>query len=80
MEFGKGDIGHIYRIRAHIDKLQSRIDSNKELRHRARYRMRRAWRKMQWRVRNLIDECHKKVVKFLVANYSVILRPSFETQ
>ena len=35
---------------------------------------------MQWRVRNLIDECHKKVVKFLVANYSVILLPSFETQ
>jgi putative transposase len=80
MEFGKGDIGHIYRICAHMDKLQSRIDSNKELRHKSRYRMRRAWRKMQWRVRNLIDECHKKVVKFLVANYSVILLPSFETQ
>jgi len=80
MEFGKGDIGHIYRICARMDKLQSRIDSSKELRHKARYRMRRAWRKMQWRVRNLIDECHKKVVKFLVANYSVILLPSFETQ
>jgi putative transposase len=80
MEFGKGDIGHIYRICAHMDKLQSRIDDDKTLFHKKRYRMRRAWRKMQWRVRNLVDECHKKIVKFLVANYSVILLPSFETQ
>ena len=42
MEFGKGDIGHIYRICANMHKLQSRIDSNKELRHRACYRMRLA--------------------------------------
>jgi len=63
-----------------MDKLQSRIDENDGLTHKARYRMRRAWRKMQWRVRNLVDECHKKMVKFLCANYSVILLPSFETQ
>lgn len=80
MEFGKGDIGHIYRVCAHMDNLQSRIDSDTTLRHKARYRMRRALRKMQWRVRNLIDECHKKVVHFLCANYSVVLVPSFETQ
>ncbi len=80
MEFGKNDIGHIYRICAHMDKLQSRIAVDKQLRHKARYRIRRAWRKMQWRVHNLVDECHKKIVKFLCANYSVVLLPSFETQ
>lgn len=80
MEFGKGDIGHIYRICAHMDALQSRIDSDTSIRHPRRYRMRRAWRKMQWRVRNLVDECHKKIVRFLLANYSVILLPRFETQ
>ena len=80
IEFGKGDIGRITRLCAHMDKLQSRIDSDKTLRHKARYRMRRAWRKMHWRIRNLIDECHKKIVKFLVSNYSVILLPSFKTQ
>ena len=41
--------------------------------------MRRAWHKMQWRIRNLVDECHKKMVKFLCANYSVILLPAFKT-
>lgn len=80
IEFGKGDIGHIYRICSYMDDLQSRIASTKDLRHKARYRMRRAWRKMQWRVRNLVDECHKKIVKFLCSNYSVVLLPAFETQ
>jgi putative transposase len=80
IEFGAGDIGHIYRICAHMDKLQARINGDKTIRHSARYRMRRAWRKMQWRVHNLVDEAHKKIVKFLCANYEVILLPSFETQ
>jgi putative transposase len=79
-EVGKGDIGHIYRICVRMDKLQSRIDSDKTIRHKQRYRMRRAYRKMQWRVRNLVDECHKKLVKFLCSNYSVVLLPSFETK
>lgn len=77
---GNKDIGHIYRICVRMDKLQSRIDSDKTIRHKKRYRMRRAYRKMQWRVRNLVDECHKKLVKFLCSNYSVVLLPSFETQ
>lgn len=80
MEFGKGDIGHIYRLCKHMDDMQSRIDSDPSVRSRQRYRMRHAWRKMQWRVRNLIDECHKKITNFLVSNYNVILLPSFETQ
>ena len=80
MEFGKGDMKRIKRICDHMDNLQSRLASNKNLRHKQRYRMRRAWRKMQWRIRNLVDECHKKIVKFLCANYSVILLPSFPTQ
>jgi putative transposase len=80
IEFGKGDIGHIYRLCYRMDTLQSQIDGNADLRHRARYHMRRAWRKMHWRIRNLVDDCHKKIVKFLCSNYSVILLPSFDTQ
>ena len=80
IEFGKHDIGHIYRICHHMDNLQSRIAGTPKLRHSSRYRMRRAWRKMQWRVRNLVDECHKKMVSFICSNYSVVLLPAFETQ
>ena len=80
IEFGKNDIGHIYRICHHMDNLQARIATDTKIRHKGRYRMQRAWRKMQWRVRNLVDDCHKKMVKFLCSNYDVVLLPSFETQ
>ena len=80
IEFGKNDIGHIYRICHHMDKLQSRIDTDTRLRHKARYRTQRALRKMHWRIRNLVDDCHKKMVKFLCSNYDVVLLPSFETK
>lgn len=80
IEFGKNDIGHIYRICHHMDNLQARIATDATIRHKGRYRMWRAWRKMQWRIRNLVDDCHKKMIKFLCSNYDVILLPSFETQ
>jgi putative transposase len=79
MEFGKNDMKRLDRLCKHMDDLQSRIDSDKAVRHKGRYRMRRAWRKMHWRIRNLVDECHKKLVKFLCANYDVILLPAFRT-
>lgn len=79
VEVGKGDIGHIYRLCHRMDRLQSRIDSDPLVRHRKRYRMRVALRRMRLRLRNLVDECHKKLVSFLVRNYDVILLPTFET-
>jgi len=72
LEFGKADIGHIYRICAHMDDLHSRIYSKQSNRvsAKSRYRMRRAWRKMQWKIRCLIDKVHKKMVHFILANYT----------
>jgi putative transposase len=32
---------------------------------------------MQQHIHDLVDECHKKIVRFLVNNYDVILLPSF---
>jgi putative transposase len=81
IEFGKGDIGRIYRLCAHMDALQSRIERKENRPNGKRRRhMRQALYRMQARVRNLIDECHKKMVHFLCMNYSVVLLPSFKTQ
>jgi len=81
LEFGKANIGHIYRICAHMDDLQSRIYSKTvRIGPKSRYRMRRAWRKMQWRIRSLVDEVHKKMVRFILANYAVVLLPTFESK
>jgi putative transposase len=88
IEFGKNDIGHLYRLCHHLDKLRSEIDLlpkrplDPELKrhtHRKRWRMRRAWLRASQHIRNLVDDYHKKVVHFLVTHYDVVLLPAFET-
>jgi putative transposase len=88
IEFGKNDIGHIYRLCHHLDRLRSEIDllpkrcADLELKryvHRKRWRMRRAWLRASLRIRNLVDDYHKKVVHFLVTCYDVVLLPALET-
>ena len=78
-EWGKNDIGRIVRLCHVLDKLHSKW-SGKDVRHRRRYRLKRAGRKIRKRVRNLVDEFHKKLSKWLCENYRVILLPVFKTQ
>jgi putative transposase len=77
IEFSKGDKGRIVRLCHHMDNLQSRIDLCKNARKSRR--MKRALVRMQHRIRNLVDEMHKKLVSFMVRNYRVILLPDFNT-
>lgn len=78
-EWGKGDIGRIYRLCHSLDKLQSKW-SQANVRHKQRYNMKRAGTKIRKKIRNLVDELHKKMVKWLVENFRVVLLPEFETQ
>ena len=78
LEVGKGDMGHIVRLCSHMDKLQSKA-ALKTTSHRSRRHMHRAGWRLQGRVRNLVDELHKKLSTFLVRNYSTVLLPTFET-
>lgn len=77
-EWGKGDIARIYRLCHAYDKLQSKW-SQKEVRQRKRYRLKRAAMRVQFKIRNLVDDLHKKMVKWLCMNHRVVLIPSFET-
>jgi putative transposase len=77
-EWGKGDITRIYRLCCAYDKLQSKW-SQKNVRHRRRYKMKRAGLRIQAKIRNLVDDLHKKMVSWLCHNYKVILLPSFKT-
>jgi IS605 OrfB family transposase len=61
-----------------LDKLQSEV-SKPELRHRRRHRLKKAMQRARVRIRNLVDDCHHKVVKELCLNYTTILLPLFET-
>jgi putative transposase len=78
-KWGHQDISRIYRLCRHYDKLQSQW-SQSEIRHRKRYRLKRAGARLQMKIRNLIDDLHKKLVKFLCKNYTRIIIPKFETQ
>jgi putative transposase len=82
IEVGKQDIQRIDRLCWHLDKLQSeevRLKKDPDKKRR-RQGLRRAMMRLRKRVRNLIDDVHKKLARFLVVNYTTILLPTFETQ
>lgn len=78
IEWGKGDVQRIYRLCHAHDKLQSKW-SQKGVRHRRRYRLKKAARRIRKKIRNLVDELHKKLTKWLVSSYETVLLPKFET-
>lgn len=73
---GKHDVGRIQRLCYYLDDLISR---STKVNARKRYRMRKAADKIRLKIRNLIDELHHKVARFLVDNFDLILLPTFET-
>jgi putative transposase len=79
MKLGKSDIPRIYWLCNSYDKLQSKW-SQPEINHRKRYRYKKAGARIQRRIRNLVDEFHKKTTKWVCENYSTIFPPKFETQ
>ncbi|GBC05058.1 hypothetical protein RclHR1_00600021 [Rhizophagus clarus] len=81
VEWGKNDIGRIYRLCHAYDKLQSKRDQihgkrNKQKRYRLRHVMLQIYKK----IRCLVNDCHYKLVKWLCENYYIILLPEFRTQ
>src|SRR3546814_622058 len=77
IEWGAGDRTRLFRLCRAYDDLQSRWTKEK---HRKRYKMKRAGRRLQERIRNLVHEVHCKLVKWLVTHFDVVLLPKFETQ
>jgi putative transposase len=79
VEWGAGDMKRIYRLAAAYDDLQRRAHAPGVV-HARRWRMRRAALRVQERIRDLVDEVHKRLAKWLCENYRVVLIPLFETQ
>lgn len=77
-EWGRGDFGRIYRLCYTLDALLSRI-AQPDVRKRRRYTMRRAAHRLRLRIRNLVDDLHKRLVRWLCENHRVVLLPTFET-
>jgi len=80
IDIGNRDITKIYRLCRFTDKLISQ--KTKLAGRKNKYQRQRLQAKIDSlfiRVRNLIDECHKKVAKWLTTEYRLIFLPTFET-
>ena len=77
-EWGAGDMSRIYRLCHAHDKLQAKW-SKPSVRHRQRYCMRVAARRIRLKIRNLVDEVHKRLSKWLCENFRCVVLPKFET-
>ena len=73
---GNHDIGRIQRLCCYLDNLISRIT---KVSAKKRYRMRKAADKIRLKIKNLVDELHHQIARFLVDNFDIILLPTFET-
>jgi putative transposase len=72
IEIGNGDIGRIVRLCQHLDTLISR---STKVNAKQRRSMRKAANRIREKIRNLIDEVHKKAAHYLTTNYGLIFLP-----
>ena len=80
VDIGNNDIAKIYRLCLFIDRLISQKSQLKGQKNKhQRQRVQAKIDSLFIRVRNLIDECHKKVAKWLTSEYRLIFIPTFET-
>ena len=77
-KWGHSDINKIYRLCFYLDRLQS-LWSEKYIGYKRRYRLKKAGARLRMKIRNLVDDAHKKLANFLCKHYDLIMLPKFET-
>lgn len=77
-KIGESDFSRIQRLCVHLDELFSKRSLSKNSQKKRSFT--KAIRKMQQKIKNLIDELHHKTARFLTDNFDCILLPSFETK
>ena len=77
-KWGHSDLKRIYRLCYYLDHLQS-LWTQKNIGHKRRYRLKKAGARLREKIRNLVDDSHKKLANFLCEHYDLIMLPKFET-
>lgn len=75
-KIGEGDFKKIYRLCLNMDKLISKKSIAK---CKAKRNINKALKRLRWKIKDLIDDMHKKTAHFLVINFDEILIPIFKT-
>lgn len=84
---GERDEGRLFRLCKHLDELESRRTSLQKgsnpprflHKHKKRANMKRAASRLRERIRNIVDETHRKTSLWLCRNYDAVLIPEFQT-
>ncbi|MGB3511237.1 MAG: hypothetical protein WBA93_18780 [Microcoleaceae cyanobacterium] len=80
IDIGNRDITRIFRLGQHIDKLISTKTALKGRQNKyKRQGLNKKINSLFIRIKNLIDEVHKKVAKWLTSEYRIIFIPTFES-
>lgn len=74
-KLGQGAFERILRLNLKIDKLISKM--SKETNKHKKTNLKRSIFKVRFKIRNLIDELHWKIIKFLTSRFKVIVFPPF---
>lgn len=77
--FGEIGIGANLKIQKLCFKLDKLISKLVKAKCKQKRRMKFAATRLRGKIKNLVDELHKKTARFLVDNFDVILLPTFET-
>lgn len=75
-EWGKDDMKQLFKLCLVADKLQSTLTAKKGAKRRS---TELAWHRVHFRIRNLVQEVHRKMSTWLCENYRVVLIPKFES-
>jgi len=80
IEWGQGDMTKLSKIGWTMDRLKSKMDAggDKNVGHRKRYRMRRTFRRLAYRIQNMVKDFHYRFAHWLCQNYQVILLPFYQ--
>jgi len=70
------DINKIVRLCIVLDKVISKQTKSKPV---LKYRLKRVERRLRLKIRNLVEELHKQLAKYLSSQYDLIIIPKFET-
>lgn len=73
---GKNDIQRLCRLLHWKSKLQGLQSKH---RRKNKNRIRRAFKKMSYKIKYLVDECHKKTTRWLFENFDCIIIPKLDT-
>ena len=78
-KIGHEDAGRLIRMNRHLSNLQSKINCCKKFKSKRKvrklFKYRKAYFRLSSKIRNMVDELHKKTIAFLVSRFNTIIIP-----